>query len=145
MADSFVTFRRVEFCETDAAGLVHFAALFCYMEQAEHALLRSLGTSVVAKIDDQWHLSWPRVQAHCDFLAPMRFEEQLKICVRVARLGKKSVTYQFDIYSESDTLVAKGRIVSVCCRVHAGGATIQSFPIPGELRKQLQALIMEES
>ena len=38
--------RRVEFAETDMAGIAHFSSFSIYMEQAEHALLRSLGTSV---------------------------------------------------------------------------------------------------
>lgn len=38
--------RRVEFSETDMAGIAHFSSFIIYMEQAEHALLRSLGTSV---------------------------------------------------------------------------------------------------
>lgn len=38
--------RRVEFCETDAAGIVHFSSLLQYVEQAEHALLRSVGFTV---------------------------------------------------------------------------------------------------
>jgi len=38
--------RRVEFAETDMAGIAHFSSFVIYMEQAEHALLRSLGTSV---------------------------------------------------------------------------------------------------
>ena len=38
--------RRVEFCETDSAGIAHFSSLAIYMEQAEHALFRSIGLSV---------------------------------------------------------------------------------------------------
>ena len=39
----FEVTRRVEFYETDAAGIVHFSNFFRYMETAEHAFLRSLG------------------------------------------------------------------------------------------------------
>ena len=60
MAGAFRTQRRVEFCETDAAGIVHFAEFFPYMEQAEHAMLRHLGLSVVFH-DDQGVISWPRI------------------------------------------------------------------------------------
>ena len=48
MPNGFQFERRVEFCETDAAGIAHFSSLIVYMEQAEHALLRSLGLSVAA-------------------------------------------------------------------------------------------------
>ena len=40
MAEAFHYRRRVEFCETDAAGIVHFSAYFQYMEQAEHSRSR---------------------------------------------------------------------------------------------------------
>jgi hypothetical protein len=42
--------RRIEFCETDAAGIAHFSPMFPCMEQAEHALFRSLGTSVLVTV-----------------------------------------------------------------------------------------------
>ena len=45
MSTAFVTSRRVEFSDTDAAGIVHFVAFFRMMEQAEHELLRSVGLS----------------------------------------------------------------------------------------------------
>jgi len=38
------TRRRIEFSDTDAGGLVHFARFFVFMEIAEHELLRALGT-----------------------------------------------------------------------------------------------------
>ena len=49
MKNAFVTRRRVEFMDTDMAGIVHFATFFRYMETAEHELLRKLGIPVVAR------------------------------------------------------------------------------------------------
>ena len=37
---AFTTARRIEFRDTDAAGIVHFSAFFLWMESAEHELLR---------------------------------------------------------------------------------------------------------
>lgn len=51
MSEVFKTKRRVEFRETDMAGIVHFSNFFAYMEQAEHALLRSLDLGVMCNID----------------------------------------------------------------------------------------------
>ena len=78
MSTAFVTTRRVEFSDTDAAGIMHFAAFFRMMEQAEHDLLRSVGLSVVMH-DDEGKISWPRVAAKCDFQAAARFEDLLRI------------------------------------------------------------------
>lgn len=144
MADVFVTERLVEFCETDTAGIAHFANFFCYMEQAEHAFLRSLGTSVMLTMPDGCRLSWPRVHADCDFLGTVKFEDQLKICLSIRRMGQKSVTYQFDFFSPEDKLVARGCLIAVCCRVQVDKSSLESIPIPDSLREKLEAFVSNE-
>lgn len=107
--------RRVEFCDTDMAGIVHFSNFFRYMEAAECELLRSLGLMV--KIE--WEgltLGFPRVSATCDYMSPARFEDVLDIDVSVERLGEKSITFGF-AFSKNGAAVARGKVTSVCCRV----------------------------
>jgi 4-hydroxybenzoyl-CoA thioesterase/acyl-CoA thioester hydrolase len=142
MSAAFVTTRRVEFSDTDAAGIMHFAAFFRMMEQAEHELLRSVGLSVVMH-DKTGKISWPRVSAKCDYQSVARFEELLEIEVRVARLGKKSVTYRHRFSRDGEPL-AMGEITAVCCRVREGAAP-KSMPIPAALAKKLQAFVVSAS
>jgi len=131
----FRTTRRVEFCHTDAAGQMHFSAFFLFMEQAEHELLRSLGTSVLCH-DEEGKLSWPRVEAHCTFHAPARFEDLLHIDVWPEHVGRSSVRYRFRFYKD-DQLLAEGTMTSVCCRFGPQGP--QAVPVPEPLRSQLLA------
>lgn len=128
MAEKFLAHRRVEFCETDAAGIVHFASYLCYMEQAEHALLRSVGLSVCEPQEDGWTLSWPRVHVECDFHGSAKFEDVLEISVCIGRIGKKSVTYEFE-FSRGGAAIATGRVIAVCCAVKHG-LPLKSIPIP---------------
>lgn len=139
MGPPFSVKRRIEFCETDAAGIAHFSAFLCYMEQAEHALLRHLGTSVSTDIGDGWHLSWPRVHVSCDYRGSARFEDCLDILVRVERLGTRSVTYGFDISLDGQP-IAVGKVVAVCCKVRTG-SPLESMGIPTQLRTQLEQYI----
>lgn len=124
------TKRRVEFVETDAAGIVHFSAFFVYMEQAEHQLLRHLGLGVFLR-DEQGDLSWPRVSASCDFRGPARFEDEISIEVAVERVGEKSVTYAHRLTCDGRE-IANGRMTAVCCRVHHGGSP-EPVPIPPQI------------
>ena len=55
----YVHRRRVQFYETDAAGIVHFSWYFRYMEEAEHALWRAAGLSVPPPGGG---VGWPRVR-----------------------------------------------------------------------------------
>jgi hypothetical protein len=59
MPYEFKVQRRVEFSETDMAGIMHYSNFFRFMETAEHAFYRSLGHSVVMKEVDP-PLGWPR-------------------------------------------------------------------------------------
>ena len=45
----FVYRRRVQFAETDLAGIVHFSNIFRYMEEAEHALWRAAGLTIAER------------------------------------------------------------------------------------------------
>src|SRR5256885_14445167 len=127
MATAFITTRRVEFSDTDAAGMMHFVAFFRMMEQAEHDLLRSAGLSVVMH-DAAGKISWPRVNAKCDFQAAARFEDLLEIEVRVARVGERSVTYSHRFLRAGQPL-ASGEVTAACCRIREGSLP-ESMPIP---------------
>lgn len=135
MSTAFVTTRRVEFSDTDAAGIMHFVAFFRMMEQAEHDLLRSVGLSVVMH-DAAGQLSWPRVKATCDFQAAAHFEDVLEIDVRIARLGDRSVTYEH-VFRRGDQTLATGQVTAVCCRIHAA-APPKSLPIPEFIAAKLR-------
>jgi acyl-CoA thioester hydrolase len=138
MTTAFVTTRRVEFSDTDAAGIMHFAAFFRMMEQAEHDLLRSVALSVVQH-DAEGTLSWPRVNAKCDFSEAARFEDLLTIEVRVARLGQRSVTYAHQFLRDGRTL-ASGEITAVCCRLQPHGPP-KSQPIPAAIAVKLRPYV----
>lgn len=130
--------RRVEFRDTDAAGIVHFSAFFPMMESAEHEALRSLGLSVMQPIEDGGHLTWPRVSAKCDYLNAARFEDLLTVVVSVRHIGTTSVTYAFD-FLRDETLIAKGEITAVCC-VWMPGDSLKKITISPEIREKLLAL-----
>lgn len=141
---TFSTLRRVEFRDTDAAGIVHFSAFFTMMEAAEHELLRSLGMSVMPKPEPGKPLiSWPRVAASCNFMAAAHFEDLLRISVEVAEIGSSSVRYQFR-FTRDEALIAEGTSTVVCCRLPgdeaAGRAAgkLEKIPIPDQIREQLQ-------
>lgn len=126
--------RRVDFCDTDLAGIVHFSNFFRYMEAAEVAFLKARGLNV----NLQWNgesLGFPRVAVHCDYASPARFDDLLDIDVTLERLGGKSVTYAF-AFSRDGTAIAKGTMTSVCCRVGPHHA-IEAIEIPAEIRARL--------
>jgi YbgC/YbaW family acyl-CoA thioester hydrolase len=135
MPEVFRTKRRVEFADTDMAGIVHFANFFRYMESAEVEFLRAHGLTV--KLGTEFGLiSFPRVAAACDYVKPARFEDVLEISVRLERLGRKSATYVFE-FTKDGELIAHGKVTSVCCRL-LPDQQIEPIEIPPQVRKALE-------
>jgi YbgC/YbaW family acyl-CoA thioester hydrolase len=134
MAEPFRTTRRVEFADTDMAGIAHFANFFRWMESAEVEYLRRRGLSVALGWEGE-RIGFPRVSASCDYLKPVRFEDELEIAVRLERLGRKSVTYAFEFFKGGEA-VARGQVTSVCCRI-VPGHSIEAIDIPEGIRAKL--------
>jgi acyl-CoA thioester hydrolase len=135
---SFRTTRRVEFRDTDMAGIMHFSAFFTTLESVEHEFLRSLGLSVVME-DEQGPLGWPRVSASCEFRGAVKFEDVLDIELSIARLGEKSVTYEF-IVASSGRRIAEGKLVAACCRLRSGEG-LQAIAIPSQIADKLRPFL----
>lgn len=135
MPTTFRTTRRVEFVDTDMAGMAHFSNFFRWMEAAEVEFLRSLGLSVALEWDGQ-KISFPRVAAACDYSRPALFEEVVDIAVRVEKIGRSSVTYGFE-FTRAGEVLARGRVSSVCCRVEPGRPPT-AMALPPPLREKLE-------
>lgn len=120
----FSTRRRVEFADTDLARQVHFARFFVFVETAEHELLESLGARV-HMLHEGHEIGWPRLEARCQYLSPALFGDELEIHLRILRKGRTSLTYAFRI-TRGETLIARGRIATICCRLDAPGAWSRS-------------------
>jgi len=108
---------RVEWVDTDSAGIHHNTAITRYVESAEAALARDLGL-------DGYFPAAPRVRYEVDFEAPLRFGDTVTATVRVERVGTSSLTLGFEVWGgPPDTppvRVAAGRYVTVHLDLAAG-------------------------
>lgn len=136
MPYEFEVTRRVEFSETDMEGIVHYSNFFRYMETVEHAFFRSLGYSVVLQRNGL-DLCLPRVHASCDYFEPLRFEDEVRMRLLVARKGSRSLSYQIRFYLADQREVARGKLVVVCAARQPNG-TLKATPLPAELLAKIQ-------
>ncbi len=133
MAVEFRMARRVQFAETDLAGVLHFSNYYRYMEELEHAFLRSIGMSVVIGGPGET-ISWPRVATSCEYFAPAHFEDELDLQLRLVRIGERSIAYEVEFFKGTER-IALAKTTAVCCRMSAG--TFRPVTIPDEIRARL--------
>jgi len=125
--------RRVQFYETDLAGVVHFSWYARYMEEAEHALWRAAGLSIVPPGSE---IGFPRVACAVEFEAPLHFEDEFEVWIRIEALGPRSIRYACTI-TRGDTTVATGTMTAVCVRHRP--APMRSVEIPPDIAARFAA------
>ena len=124
--------RRVQFHETDAAGVVHFSRYFLYMEEAEHALWRAAGLSIHPRSAE---IGWPRVQASFEYHRALRFEDEFEVWIRIVAIDERTISYAC-VLSRDGTRIATGR-VSIACASLRPNQSMRGTAIPQEIRARL--------
>lgn len=140
MAESFSISRRVQFAETDLAGVVHFSNYYRMMEEVEHAFWRSLGLSVKFG-EGGGYVSWPRVAASCSFIAPIFFEQELTLDLTISRRSQKSLEFRVK-FKRDGQVVARGTMKTVCCAIQDTKFT--AIAIPGEVADKLAPFVEQD-
>ena len=116
--------RRVQFYETDVAGIVHFSWFFRYMEEAEHAMWRDAGLSIHPPSSD---IGWPRIASTFEFQRPLRFEDEFDVRIWIDEMTKRTIRYACVLEKNGDR-IASGTMTIAC--VQKGPSGMKSIDIP---------------
>ena len=148
MAYQFTTTRRVEFAETDMAGIMHFSNYFRFIESAEHAFFRSLGLDIHGH-GQAGMFGWARVHAACDYRAPLHYLDIVQTHVFVTHIGERSLSYAADL-SRCDEAgdvtgdpVARARWKVVFVQRGGNDERMRSAPIPADVAANLEVAPQE--
>lgn len=118
--------RRIEWMDTDAAGIYHWTTAFRLAEVAEQEMHTALG------IAERTFGSTPRVSVAADFRRSLRFNDAVDVELAVTGLGRTSITYSLRIGNEHGAAV-EGRVTSVLVDRDSG----QAVPWPQGMRDKL--------
>jgi acyl-CoA thioester hydrolase len=101
---------RVRYAETDKMGVVYYANYFVWFEVARTDLLRALGWSY--REMEQAGVSLPVIAAHCDYLRPARYDDELEVRTEGRLLSpiRLEFTYQVRLAGGA-SLAASGKTV----------------------------------
>src|SRR6185295_237508 len=89
--------RRIEWMDTDAAGIYHWTTVFRLAEAAEAALHTALG------IAEFTFGATPRVAVEATFARPLRFNDPVDVELAVTALGRTSVEYRLAVRADGAT------------------------------------------
>jgi acyl-CoA thioesterase FadM len=118
--------RRIEWIDTDAAGIYHWTTVFRLAELAETELHRGLG------IAERTFGLMPRLAVTTEYLGPLRFDDRIEVELGVQEIGRTSLRYAWAIHGPEGE-AARGTM-TVCL---VDGGTWRPTPWPQDIRDRL--------
>jgi acyl-CoA thioester hydrolase len=92
---------RVGFSDTDAQGIVYYGRYFPYFDLARVEYHRHLGLTSEQLGGNEFVMRALSIEYH----APAVFDDLIEVYVRLARIGRTSVTYEFAAYRAEDDVL----------------------------------------
>ena len=124
---------RVRYSEIDAQGVVFNAHYLTYYDTAINEYFRNLGFDYQGYVDRtgaDFHL----VKSEVIYEKPIRFDAEIEVGVRTAKIGNTSVTFILEIFGKgSAERYASGEIVWV----HTDQTSHQTTPVSEEIRQMI--------
>jgi len=129
---------RVRYNETDQQGVVFYGNYSIYYDTSLSEFLRWAGHDYKNQERDtgtDFHI----VKSTVEFFAPLRYDDEIEVGVRIARLGEKSITWAGAIFVKgASEPVSMAEIIWV----NADQSTGTSAPVPEALRALLEAKLV---
>ncbi len=125
--------QRVRFGETDTQQVVYYANYLLYAEVGRVAYLRELGIQYHRDFIERG-IDFTIGEAHVKYRAPLRFDEEFDIKVRVGGIRHSSWGFEYAIDRADGLHCADVSTVQVC----VDRASSRATRMPEELRHLLQ-------
>ena len=132
----FSSLTRVGFSDTDAQGIVYYGRYLPYFDAARVEYHRHMKTRY-----EDYEGDLVMRATNIEYLAPARFDDLVEVFVRVARIGRTSVTYEMAAYLvETDELMVTANQTLVLVDL----AERKALPIPDVFRNRIRELEGDE-
>jgi acyl-CoA thioester hydrolase len=127
---------RVRWAEVDMQKIVFNGHYLTYIDTAIADYWREIGVPYPHGYVDRYANDVYLRKATLEYLGSARYDDELAVCCRVARLGRSSMTFLFEIYRGEES---RPLITAELVYVNADPATMSAAPLPEELRSRVRA------
>ena len=132
----FESDKLIRFHHCDPAGIIFYPQYFVFFnELVEDWFTKGLNVSFVEQVIQE-RVSMPMGRVECDFLAPSKIGDVLRFALRVARIGRSSITLKIQCRS-GDELRVRAHLTVVLASLE----TLRSVPISTDLRQRIERFL----
>jgi acyl-CoA thioesterase FadM len=88
-------------------------------------------------------IGFPRVRTHCEYHEPLRFEDEIEVCLRVRAMTDKTITYDFlfrNLAKQPPADAASGSLKVVCVLIgdSHGDEPMRVVSIPDQVASKIE-------
>ena len=123
---------RVRWAEVDMQKIVFNGHYLTYIDTAIAEYWREIGLPYPHGYVDRYGNDIYLRKASVEYLGSARYDDVLAICCRVARLGRSSMTFQFEIYREDELLITAELVY-----VNAD-SSMKATALPDDVRERIR-------
>jgi acyl-CoA thioester hydrolase len=128
----FSALTRVGFSDTDAQGIVYYGRYLPYFDTARVEYHRHLGQLYTSADEER---QFVMRATNIEYFAPAQFDDLIEVFIRVARIGRTSMTYDCAAYRvEDDVLMVTANQTLVLVDLDER----KPCPIPDWYRKKIE-------
>ena len=135
-----VTF-PVRFADVDHAGIVYYPRFYHYFHVAFEEFFRlRMGAGAYLDLISRRRIGFPAVRTECDYRAPLRFGDMVRVDMRIERLGGKSIRFRYRAFrgeGPAGELAAEGLVVCAVTDL----AQFRAVEVPDDLRQLFLELL----
>ena len=122
---------RVRWAEVDMQKIVFNAHYLTYIDTAIAEYWREIGLPYPHGYVERYGSDIFLRKATVEYLGPARYDDELTVCCRVAKLGRSSMTFHFEIYRAAELLISAELVY-----VNAD-ASMKAVPLPDDVRERV--------
>ena len=123
---------RVRWAEVDMQKIVFNGHYLTYIDTAIAEYWREIGLAYPAGYVERYGTDIYLRKATLEYLGSARYDELLTVCCRVAKLGRSSMTFLFEIYRDTEVLISAELVY-----VNAD-SSMKAAPLPEDLRGRVR-------
>ena len=123
---------RVRWAEVDMQKIVFNAHYLTYIDTAIAEYWREIGLPYPHGYVERYGSDIFLRKASVEYLGSARYDDELAVCCRVAKLGRSSMTFHFEIYRAADLLISAELVY-----VNAD-SSMKAAPLPEDLRGRVR-------
>jgi len=128
---------RVRWAEVDMQKIVFNGHYLTYIDTAIAEYWREIGLPYPHGYVDRYGNDVFLRKATVEYLGSARYDDLLEVLCRVAKLGRSSMTFCFEIHREP-TEKAQALVTAEMVYVNADPSTMKAAPLPEDLRSRIQ-------